>query len=232
MLKEKIRRAVWFSLKNAGAGRFPFPIEGRIPNFAGAGAAAERLRTLPAWRRARVVKVNPDAPQHPVRAAVLRDGKVLIMPSPRLREGFRILRDIEPRRARAVTTLRGSARAGRPARLEDLRHVDLVVAGSVAVRRDGARVGKAGGYSDREYVMMRQAGGRAVPVVTTVHPLQVVRRRIPMDPNDVPLDFIITPNRVIETRTAFRRPDRILWDLVTDEDLEAIPLLRTMAAAR
>jgi hypothetical protein len=40
----------------------------------GAGlAAAARLASLPAWRAARLVKANPDAPQLPVRARALTD---------------------------------------------------------------------------------------------------------------------------------------------------------------
>jgi hypothetical protein len=63
--------------------RFP-GAKGRIPNFAGASAAAARLASLPAWRAARVVKANPDAPQLLVRAQALADGKLLYMAVPRL----------------------------------------------------------------------------------------------------------------------------------------------------
>jgi len=52
---------------------------GRIPNFAGAEAAAERLREHPAWQAARTVKSNPDSPQRPVRQRALEDGKDLIV---------------------------------------------------------------------------------------------------------------------------------------------------------
>jgi 5-formyltetrahydrofolate cyclo-ligase len=34
----------------------------------GAAQAAERLKELPAWKRAGVVKANPDSPQRPVRS--------------------------------------------------------------------------------------------------------------------------------------------------------------------
>jgi hypothetical protein len=44
--------------------RFP-GAAGRIPNFAGAEAAAERLRLTPEWQRATTVKANPDSAQMP-----------------------------------------------------------------------------------------------------------------------------------------------------------------------
>jgi 5-formyltetrahydrofolate cyclo-ligase len=48
---------------------------GRIPGFRGKEQAAQDLARLPAWRQAAVVKANPDKAQHPVRGAVLEDGR-------------------------------------------------------------------------------------------------------------------------------------------------------------
>jgi 5-formyltetrahydrofolate cyclo-ligase len=81
--KQAIRERVWALLESERAARFP-GAEGRIPNFAGALNAAARLASLPQWRAARVVKSNPDAPQLPVRARALADGKLLYMAVPRL----------------------------------------------------------------------------------------------------------------------------------------------------
>ena len=44
---------------------------GRIPNFAGAKLAAERLAGHRIWKRAQVVKANPDSPQTHVRRRAL-----------------------------------------------------------------------------------------------------------------------------------------------------------------
>jgi 5-formyltetrahydrofolate cyclo-ligase len=52
------------------------------PNFVGADVAPKRLSELDEWRRARVVKCNPDAPQIPVRLRALYDGKLLFSPVP------------------------------------------------------------------------------------------------------------------------------------------------------
>src|SRR5690625_7830988 len=83
--KTKARELVYARLHEANATRFPFPIEGRIPNFVGAEAAAARLRELSVYKQARGIKVNPGSPQLPVRPMILREGKTLDMPSPRLR---------------------------------------------------------------------------------------------------------------------------------------------------
>jgi 5-formyltetrahydrofolate cyclo-ligase len=81
--KQAVRERVWRQLEEEGVSRFPGAL-GRIPNFAGAEAAVERLAASPAWPRASVIKVNPDAPQLPVRARVRADGKLLYMAVPRL----------------------------------------------------------------------------------------------------------------------------------------------------
>ncbi|MDZ7668342.1 MAG: hypothetical protein U5Q16_02590 [Gammaproteobacteria bacterium] len=65
--KQSARQWAWDALAEQGQARFPFPPQGRIPNFAGAEDAARRLFEEPPWRDARAIKVNPDSPQRPVR---------------------------------------------------------------------------------------------------------------------------------------------------------------------
>src|SRR3954471_11182855 len=83
--KDRVRALIWSALEDAGAARFP-GARGRIPNFRGAEAAAERLAELREWDAATVVKSNPDAPQLPVRRRARHDGKTLYMAVPRLAE--------------------------------------------------------------------------------------------------------------------------------------------------
>jgi 5-formyltetrahydrofolate cyclo-ligase len=52
------------------------------PEFRRRGCRPKRLSELDEWRRARVVKCNPDAPQIPVRLCALYDGKLLFSPVP------------------------------------------------------------------------------------------------------------------------------------------------------
>jgi 5-formyltetrahydrofolate cyclo-ligase len=233
--KQAIRERIWALLERERAARFP-GAEGRIPNFAGAPAAAARLASLPAWRAARVVKSNPDAPQLPVRARALADGKLLYMAVPRLvDERPFILLDPErlvvpPRRAASIG---GSSRAGRRVAVADLRPVDLVVCGSVAVNRQGARVGKGGGFSDLEFALLAEAGliGSETVVATTVHPLQVLEEALPETDHDFRLDLIVAGEEVITCRRT-RRPKGILWEHLDAAKVAAVPALAARAPGR
>ena len=81
--KAALRQEVWSAMRAAKVARFP-GAEGRIPNFTGAEAAAERLRAMPVWQSALTLKANPDSAQLPVRQRALEDGKTVYMAVPRL----------------------------------------------------------------------------------------------------------------------------------------------------
>jgi 5-formyltetrahydrofolate cyclo-ligase len=226
-----LRERTWALLTRRRVGRFPMPLDDRIPNFAGAEQAAARLAALPEWGAARTLKCNPDAPQRPVRLRALREGKEVYVAVPRLREAKCFLR-LDPRRlgaARlaAASTIGGAAALGVAVAPAALPHVDLVVAGSVAVNRRGARVGKGGGYSDLEFALAAELGAvdARTTVVTTVHDLQVVDGAIPMTAHDVPVDIVVTPTRVLRPRRAFRRPRGIQWTALTPAQVAAMPAL-------
>jgi 5-formyltetrahydrofolate cyclo-ligase len=229
--KEEIRKKVWELLDQSGVSRFPRPVVGRIPNFEGAERAAERLTSIPEFQRARVVKVNPDSPQKAVRRAVLSKGKVLVMPSPRLKTGFlvlgsEIIRGIDLRMA---STIRGFLKYGRPCGIKDLPQVDLVVAGSVAVSRSGARVGKGGGYSEIEYGILRELGmlKEETPIFTTVHNLQIIEN-VPKEDHDFLMDAIVTPTKVIRVIREESQPSGIIWEKLTPSMLASMPILKEL----
>jgi 5-formyltetrahydrofolate cyclo-ligase len=229
--KQKLRQRIWTLLERRRVARFPFPVAGRIPNFRGAEMAAARAATLPEWQAARRLKCNPDAPQRALRLRALREGKTVFMAVPRLTDERCFMR-LDParlgRRIARAATIKGAARLGEPVTPEELGHIDLIVAGSVAVNTRGARVGKGGGYSDLEFALAREAGAvdARTMVLTTVHALQVLKDDIPMTSHDVPVDVVVTPERVIRTRTAFRRPEGIYRQELSAEQLEAMPVLR------
>ena len=210
--------------------RFPRPVHGRIPNFEGSVRAAEKLQELPAWEKARAIKANPDSPQMPVRRLALQAGKVVYMAVPRLREE-RCFLELDPKKLRGredqASSIKGAFKHGRLVDPGEIRKVDLLVAGSVAVNQDGARVGKGGGYSDLEYGIGREFGiiDECTTTLTTVHPVQVVTYQIEMLRHDFPLDFILTPEGITETGHHYQKPDGIYWDELDDEKIRAIPLL-------
>ena len=229
--KAALRQEIWTAMRAARVARFP-GAAGRIPNFTGAEAAAERLRGLPAWQAARTVKSNPDSAQWPVRQRALEDGKTVYMAVPRLAEPepFFALDPAHlsepPRKAASIS---GATRSARRVTLAELTPVDLVVMGCVAAGEDGARLGKGGGFADLEFALATAAGliGPDTVCVTTVHELQVCAAgAIPLTGHDVPLDFIVTPDRVIDCRRDGPRPAAgIDWDDLTEEKIAAIPLL-------
>jgi 5-formyltetrahydrofolate cyclo-ligase len=233
--KQAVRERVWALLERERVARFP-GATGRIPNFAGAPAAAAQLASLPPWRTAQVIKANPDAPQLPVRARALADNKLLYMAVPRLADAHPFLLldpaelEVPPRQAASIT---GSTRAGRPVAVTDLQPVDLVVCGSVAVNRDGARVGKGGGFSDLELALLVEAGliGATTTVTTTVHLLQVLEEELPETSHDFRLDLIVAGEEVIACRRT-RRPQGILWEHLDPAKIAAIPTLAARAPGR
>ena len=234
--KDEVRRGVWERMREGGAARFPFPIVGRIPNFKGAEAAAERLAGTDAWKRAKVLKCNPDSPQRPVRQRALDEGKTIYMAVPRLTE-LECFIEIDPAgmdaaARRKASTIAGAADHGEPVPIDALRPVDLIVAGSVGVRRDGARAGKGGGYSDLEYALAKTlglVGDDRTTIATTVHPLQLTDDRWELRPHDIPVDLIVTPDETIETRTKHPRPEGVYWDLLKPEMRAKIPVLEQFA---
>ena len=231
-LKKKIREHIWRILEERNLARFPRPVYGRIPNFVGAETAARKLFHLDIWRKAEVVKVNPDSPQKLVRLRALEEGKLLIMPTPRIREGFLLLDPkLIPRKYyRVASTIRGAFQFGRKLEIHEIPSVDLIVIGSVAVDIYGTRIGKGGGYAELEYGILRELGlvTEDTPIVTTVHDVQVLKEKLPREPHDLSVDLVITPTRVLKTLQPGPKPKGIYWELLTEEKLNEIPILREL----
>ena len=224
--KQDVRERVWQTLQDRGAARFP-GARGRIPNFRGAEAAAARLAELPEWVGARIVKSNPDSPQLPVRRRARHDGKTLYMAVPRLAEQKPFVRVM------GDPTIKKAMVEGEPVAVADLGHIDLVVCGTVAVNREGVRVGKGGGYSDIELGLLIEAGlvDDDTTIVTTVHPLQVLDEELPETEHDFRVDIIVTPDDVIRPGAPRRSPG-IIWDHLEAETIEAIPVLSAGRSGR
>jgi 5-formyltetrahydrofolate cyclo-ligase len=106
-VKQALREEVWDALSAARVARFP-GARGRIPNFTGAEAAAQRLATTAVWQAAATIKSNPDSPQWPVRQRALKAGKTVFMAVPRLRDEHPFMRlepgalDVSPRTASSI----------------------------------------------------------------------------------------------------------------------------------
>lgn len=225
--KQDVRERVWTMLEREGAA--PPGVHGYIPDFVGADQAAERLAGLEAWQAARVVKSNPDTAQLPVRVRALHEGKLLYMAVPRLAtpEPFYLLAPAALTTPfETAATGGGAASAARTVGVDEMRPVDLIVCGSVAVNRRGVRVGKGAGYSDIEVALLTEAGliRPKTVIVTTVHQLQVVEDELPETEHDFNVDLIVTPDEVIQCGPA-RRPSGIVRSHLSKEKVAEIPVL-------
>ncbi|MGX4653001.1 5-formyltetrahydrofolate cyclo-ligase [Micromonospora sp. SCSIO 07396] len=197
--------------------------------------AAERLARHNAWRSASVVMSNPDQAQLPVRLRALADGKLLYMAVPKIADirPFYLLDPADLNAAPAdVATGSGAAAHAPKVGISEMRPVDLVMCGSIAVNRDGVRIGKGAGYSDIEVGLLTEAGlvGSSTILATTVHPLQIVDGPLPESSHDFGLDLIITPDEVIECRRR-QRPTGIYWDSLSAQKIDAIPVLKSSATS-
>jgi 5-formyltetrahydrofolate cyclo-ligase len=233
--KDVVRADVWGGLEDAGVS--VGPVFDRIPNFVGADAAAKRLSELEEWKRARVVKCNPDPPQIPVRLRALYDGKLLFAPVPYLTQGFPYLK-IDPDKLAAkgvdfetAATAQGFLAHGEPIGFEDMPRLDFCVVGCVAVTRTGGRTGKGAGFADLEHGIFRELGITTpdTPIATTVHSLQVVApAKVVMEPHDNALLFIATENELIRTGALGAAAAGVDWARVRADQFADIPFLSSL----
>jgi 5-formyltetrahydrofolate cyclo-ligase len=223
--KRAARQHVWDLLEREGAA--PPGVHGHIPDFVGAEQAAARLAELHAWQTASVMKSNPDQAQLPVRVRALQEGKLVYMAVPRLAEPkpfYRLDPAVVTAPPETAASSLGAASYAEDVGLDEMRMVDLVVCGSVAVNRNGVRIGKGAGYSDIELALLAEAG-LITPhtiIVTTVHRLQVVNDALPETDHDFSVDLIVTPDESIACGPP-RRPRGIIVSHLTTEQIRSIP---------
>lgn len=234
--KRSLRERIWAELERSGAARFP-GAEGRIPNFEGAEAAADRLASTKEWKLARVVKANPDSPQLPVRQRALAEGKLVYMAVPKLAKPEPFI-ELDPDRIktqpRRAASIKGAAKHGKRVRIEDMEKIDLVVCGTVATNRKGIRIGKGGGYSDLELALLTEVGlvTKDTTLATTVHPIQLLDEELAETEHDFRLSRIATPGEILRTGRYAKKPRGIFWDELDDAKISSIPVLARLAEGR
>lgn len=227
--KQKIRERIWKLLEQKKASRFP-GARGRIPNFVGSESCARWLNELPEWQNAKIIKSNPDSPQRQIRYQALKEGKIVYMAVPRLASTKPFI-ELDPRKLKnnlyEASSIKGAPKFGKAVALDEMRPIDLVVCGSVAVNQYGERIGKGEGYSELEFALAVEAGKlkRNVPVVTSVHPLQLIIERIDRKRHDFTVDVILTPNEILRCPPDRKRPKGIYWKDLSKQKIEEIPAL-------
>jgi 5,10-methenyltetrahydrofolate synthetase len=165
-------------------------------------AITMRLRALTEYRRARSVlatlSFGTEWDTRAFAAGVLADGKVLVLP--------RVVKEPRSLELYAVKDLGGDLVAGvwgieepDPSRCRKvaLSEVDFALVPALSCDPGGVRLGYGAGYFDR---LLAGAGTRTFRVVAL--PEALVRERVPSEPHDVPVDALITEQRLLRTKSA------------------------------
>ncbi|MBD3235942.1 MAG: hypothetical protein GF330_04505 [Candidatus Eisenbacteria bacterium] len=230
--KAQIRSQVWDRLRRHAIVRAP-GVYGHTPRFRGASASAARLRDTDIWRAAQRVLVLSERVLEAVRAAALADGKQLLIPDlRRIEPGW--VQEIAPAglddSAAAQVAREGALPRAAYLRGREVKRVDLMVIGAVAVSGDGDRVGKGRGEADLVYALGRERGflGAETPVAVVVHDLQVVEGIAAREPTDLPIDLIATPEQTVMVDTLLMRPKGLHPSMITPERLSDFPGLRAI----
>lgn len=236
--KQTIRKRVWEYLERNGLSSFPRPVYGRIPNFKGCEEAAAKLSEIEEYQNCMTIEVNPDKPQEAARVLALENNKKLYVPVPRLTDGLLKYISVPENSNRAslkqAVSRKGIEECGKTINYEDDIHIDFLVLGSVAVSKDGYRIGKGRGYADLEYAILRamNAVDDDTVIVTNVHDCQVFDN-LPEDlfqEHDVPIDYILTPTQVIKVTNRLPKPNNVFWKLLSQRRVNLMPILQTVKA--
>lgn len=133
-----------------------------------------------------------------------------------------------PNIAAKASTIKGAFVYGTPIHPREIKQIDLIVSGSVAVNSSGERIGKGGGYPDVEFALACEFNliDKITPIISTVHDLQILKESFPHLIYDIPLDFIFSPSQTLKCQSKQRRPVGIYWDLIKSEKLKQIPILQ------
>jgi 5-formyltetrahydrofolate cyclo-ligase len=236
--KEAYRLDVWERLRRYARpdSRFHWDFSKFIPDFKGSERCADRIRRLPAYRRARLLFITPDNCLEHLREKCIRDGKPFLMTPYAIRRDFLYLDPkAVPRGMEALaSTLDGIERFAKPMslrRMMRLGRVDMLVTGVSIVNTRGVRYGKGTGFFDIEWAIFRELGmvDDETPIVAVAHDCQVVEFEFPYAPHDTIVDYIITPRRTIKVERAAKKPAGIDWRILPRELFESIPPLQELA---
>jgi 5-formyltetrahydrofolate cyclo-ligase len=201
--KDELRKYIWDLLEVDGLsvkGKSPY---GRIPDFKGSARAAELLSHTVEWEKSRTIFCSPDTAQRMVRELALKDKKNLIIPSPKLEKGYIFIKGTDVKGNEEIaSTIKGAFKYGN--KIGKFPMVDLVVEGSVAVDKNGNRLGKGGGYGDREIseLFHHQVIDGTTPIIALVHEVQIVNI-VPTETHDKKINMIVTPKEVMRLFNEF-----------------------------
>lgn len=236
-----IRQRIWERLAAVALPdtRFHMNFAEFIPDFIDSVLATDRICALPAYQNSKLAFITPDNSLVDLRRRLIEAGRPFVMSSFRIHRGFLLLDpgDLPPGAAPYAAWLDGMEHFAKPITLEDVARLgrfDLMVTGASAVSIDGVRFGKGHGYFDLEWGMFTDLGiaDDNTLVIAAVHDVGVVEDKLHPSETDILTDLIATPTRLIDTHRKMRRPRGIKWDLLSKEQIAAMPPLAELAHLR
>ena len=182
--------------------------------------AAEHLRRLDMYRRAGQVFASPAPELLQLRVNALADGKELVMPGPGLKEGFYLLAPyVLPFQELAfAVTLKGLLQYGRRLERRDIPGlgIELMLTEAVAVDQAGGRLGQGKGFFDLGCAALFEldAVSGENQIVGVVAERQIAPHDLPLDPWDVRLHGLLTPEGYRKTALSSQAPPTIHWEVL------------------
>ncbi|MFH7903430.1 MAG: 5-formyltetrahydrofolate cyclo-ligase [Candidatus Aenigmatarchaeota archaeon] len=184
--KQEVREFVWKKLKESN--ECLFPCYGKIPNFKGVEKTILKVLESEEFKKSKRIFISPDTPQRILLNFVNLNEKEVYIATPRLKQGFI---KVTINSANLVKVLESGLK------IDNLPRIDFALIGSVAVDVKGNRIGKGGGYGDREIKILRE-GNQKIIIATNVHDLQVFDDlSYLIEKHDEKVNLIFTPTKVI-----------------------------------
>jgi len=159
-----------------------------------------------------------------LRELALKQNKILIVPTPKLKKGFLLLEKVKD--PKFASTIRGMFKFGRLISINKLPKIEFMVEGSLACSLEGVRIGKSEGFSDLEFAILLEYKKieKDIKIATTVSEIQIFEK-LPYSIHDVCIDLIATPKRLIRISRKIERPDGIIKEILDSSKIKQIPLL-------
>uniref|UniRef100_A0A0K2TKQ4 Uncharacterized protein n=1 Tax=Lepeophtheirus salmonis TaxID=72036 RepID=A0A0K2TKQ4_LEPSM len=242
-MKNWTREWIWNSLENDDSSLclFPRPVFGKVPHFLNTLDAARLLTGLREFKNANVIRVGSSMCLMSLRELVLRKKKLLYSNvRDHLNRDYLYCiksKDLKSNKDFEIAkTKRGLFIYGKPLKIglkNSIEKINMFVVGSVAVCRNGVRLGDGKGLVDLDWGMLYDVGvvDNNTIVVTLVTDDQIVRDDLlpswVRNERDLTVDIIVTPTKVLHVDQKLKKPCcGILPSLLTDEIKETFPSLR------
>jgi len=201
------------------------------------GKAAENVRRLSPYQKARTVLVSPCRALMQVRLNVLADRKRLVVPTPGMQKGFLLFtpeavpfaRRHDIGRLLPPPPFAVKLPYGKPLSPP----VDCLVTDLLAVGRDGATLGEGQGHLDLQTAILQTLGWLApdVAIVAVVLDDQILPS-LPQEPADVRAHWIVTPQNRIQAPCNGLPRLEIIWPILDARQIRRHDALFFLLGAR